>query len=473
MSALWTASDAAAATGGRAEGAWQATGVSIDSRALARGDLFVALAGPNFDGHDFAADALAKGAAAAMVQRQPMGVAVGAPLLVVADTMAALEALGRAARERSRARIAAVTGSAGKTGVKEAIRLALSRQGDCAASEGSLNNHWGVPLSLARMTADSDYGVFEAGMNHPGEIARLTALIRPHVALITNVETAHTEFFDSLEQVADAKAEIFQGVEPGGAAVLNRDSPFYERLAEAARRAGVARIVSFGRDPRADARLISAAEGAESSDVRAAILGRDLAYRVGMPGPHWTVNSLAALAAVACLGADAARGAEALAELAPLPGRGQRRKIAIAGGAVTVIDESYNANPASMRAAIATLARAATGRGGRRIAVLGDMRELGRESGALHAGLAGPLKDEGIDLVFTAGAEMAALAAALPRAMQGGHAATADEAARAVIAALRPGDVVMVKGSHASGMAKVVAALAARAAEARAVPAPC
>jgi UDP-N-acetylmuramoyl-tripeptide--D-alanyl-D-alanine ligase len=330
-----------------------------------------------------------------------------------------------------------------------------------------------VPLSLARMPTDSDFGVFEAGMNHPGEIARLAALIRPHVALITNVETAHTEFFDSLEQVADAKAEIFLGVEPGGAGVLNRDSPFHDRLADAARRMGIARIVSFGRDARADARLLSAVEGAESSEVRATILGRELSYRVGMPGPHWIVNSLAALAAVACLGADTARAADALADLAPLPGRGQRRKIAIAGGTITVIDESYNANPASMRAAIATLARAATGKGGRRIAVLGDMRELGRESSALHAGLAGLLEDEAIDLVFTAGAEMSALAAALPRAMRAGHAATADDAARAVIAALRPGDVVMVKGSHASGMAKVVAALQARAAVAHAQPASC
>jgi len=459
---LWTAQEAASATGGRVAADWRAAGVSIDSRRIAPGDLFVALIGPSFDGHDFVADALAKGAAAAMVARAPKGVAADAPLLIVADTMAGLEALGRAARARSRARIAAVTGSAGKTGVKEAIRQVLSRQGPCAASEGSLNNQWGVPLSLARMDAGAAYGVFEAGMNHPGEIALLTRLIRPHVAVITNIEAAHTEFFDSLEQVADAKAEIFEGVEPGGAAVLNRDSPYFSRLAAAAARAkGVTRIVTFGRDAAADARLIEATPGPDGSAVRASLFGREMEYRVGLAGPHWVTNSLAVLAAVAALGADDARAAAALAELTPLPGRGQRLECRVGGGKIAVIDESYNANPASMRAAIATLAASRTGKRGRRIAVLGDMRELGAQSAAQHVGLAQPLVAAGIDLVFTSGAAMAALHEALPRAMRGGHAAGAAEATRALAAALRPGDVVMVKGSHASGMGAVVEALCA------------
>jgi UDP-N-acetylmuramoyl-tripeptide--D-alanyl-D-alanine ligase len=457
---LWSADVAAAATGGRTTGTWRALGISIDSRTIAKNDLFVALVGPNFDGHEFVSDALAKGAAAAMVSRRPAAVDDDRKLLMVVDTMKALQDLGRASRDRTGAKIAAVTGSAGKTGVKEAIRLCLSQQGTCAASEGSLNNHWGVPLSLARMARDADYGVFEAGMNHAGELAALTRMIRPHVAVITNVEAAHTAFFDSLERVADAKAEILEGVEPGGAAVLNRDSPFFGRLAAAAaRNRNIARIVSFGRDAAAEVRLIEAEIGAESSAVRASMFGREISYRVGMPGPHWVMNSLATLAAVSVLGADVQRAALALASLAPLPGRGQRLECRTAGGTITVIDESYNANPASMRAAIATLAAARTTKNGRRIAVLGEMRELGDQSAALHAGLAGPLAESGIDLVFTSGGDMAALQNALPRALRGGHFADSTETARALSLAVRPGDVVMVKGSHASGMGAVVDAL--------------
>jgi UDP-N-acetylmuramoyl-tripeptide--D-alanyl-D-alanine ligase len=457
MEPLWTSRVAAAATGGRTAGDWRATGVSIDSRTLARGDLFVALVGPSLDGHEFVAAALARDAAAAVVSRRPPADVDDRKLLMVADTMKALEDLGRAARGRTAAKICAVTGSAGKTGVKEAIRLALSAQGPTAASAGSLNNQWGVPLSLARMHQDSRWGVFEAGMNHAGELARLTRMIRPHVAVITNVEAAHTEFFDSLEKIADAKAEILEGIEEGGAAVLNRDSSFFGRIAAAAaRNRNIARIVSFGRDESAEVRLIGAVAGPESSLVRAAVYGSEIEYRVGMPGPHWAINSLTVLAAVHALGADVAAAARALAGLAPLPGRGQRLDCAVAGGTITVIDESYNANPASMRAAIATLAAAAPAPGGRRIAALGDMRELGADSGALHAGLAGPLAEAGIDLVFTCGADMARLADSLPPASRAGHADTAAECARLVAATLRPGDVLMVKGSHASGMGIVV-----------------
>jgi UDP-N-acetylmuramoyl-tripeptide--D-alanyl-D-alanine ligase len=462
MEPLWTARVAAAATGGRTAGDWRATGVSIDTRTLARGDLFVALVGPALDGHSFVADALARDAAAAVVSRRPAADVDDRKLLMVPDTMAALQDLGRASRDRTAARICAVTGSAGKTGVKEAIRLALSGQGMTAASGGSLNNHWGVPLSLARMHQDAAFGVFEAGMNHTGELSRLTRLIRPHVAVITNVEAAHTEFFASLEDVADAKAEILEGIEEGGAAVLNRDSPFFGRIAAAAaRNRRIARIVSFGRDPSAEVRLINATQGPDSSLVRASVYGAELSYRVGMPGPHWVINSLTTLAAVHALGADVMRAAEALAQLAPLPGRGQRRTCSVAGGSVTVIDESYNANPASMRAAIATLAGAEAAPGARRIAALGDMRELGPQSGEMHAALAQPLIDAGIDLVFTCGADMARLHDALPQAMRGGHAEAAADCANQIAAALRPGDVIMVKGSHASGMGGVVEAICA------------
>ncbi len=460
MTALWTSRDVAAATGGRATRAWQAQGVSIDSRTVAKGDLFVALAGPNFDGHDFVADALKRGAAAVMVARVPDGVAKDAPLLIVGDTMAGLEALGRAGRKRAGAKIVAVTGSAGKTGVKEAIRHCLARHGETAASAGSLNNQWGVPLSLARMARDAKFGVFEAGMNHAGEISRLTRMIRPHVAIITNIEAAHIEFLGSLDAIADAKAEIFEGVEGGGVAVLNRNSPQYGRLAaHAARAPAVARIVTFGRDSQADVRLVDATPGPDGSDVRASVFGREIAYRVGLAGPHWQANSLTVLATVVALGEDVDAAAGALADLAALPGRGARHALSVAGGTATLIDESYNANPASMRAAIATLAAARPGRGGRRIAVLGDMRELGGESRALHVGLARPLTDNAIDLVFCAGEEMARLFAALPRAQRGAHAATAAELAPVVAGALRPGDVAMVKGSHASGMHAIVAQL--------------
>jgi UDP-N-acetylmuramoyl-tripeptide--D-alanyl-D-alanine ligase len=460
MTALWTSREAAAATGGRATRAFRATGVSIDSRTVAKGDLFVALAGPNFDGHEFAADALKRGAAAAMVARVPDGVRPDAPLLVVDGTMAGLEALGSASRARMRGRIVAVTGSAGKTGVKEAIRHCLARRGETAASEGSLNNQWGVPLSLARMQAGAVFGVFEAGMNHAGEIARLTRLIRPHVAVITNIEPAHVAYFDSLDAIADAKAEIFEGVEAGGAAVLNRDSPQYARLAaRAAREPSIERIISFGRDASADVRLVDATAAPEASEVTASLFGREITYRVGLPGPHWQLNSLTVLAAIAALDEDAEAAAAALADLAALPGRGARRRIRVAGGTATLIDDSYNAKPASMCAAIATLAAARPGKGGRRIAVLGDMRELGAESGALHVGLARPLTEHRIDLVFAAGEEMAKLFAALPCALRGAHAETADALAPLVADALRPGDVVMVKGSHASGMHTVVAYL--------------
>jgi UDP-N-acetylmuramoyl-tripeptide--D-alanyl-D-alanine ligase len=460
MEPLWTARVAAAATQGRTAGDWRATGVSIDSRSLARGDLFIALVGPSLDGHNYVADALARDAAAAVVSRRPNADIDDRKLLMVGDTMKALEDLGRASRDRTAAKIVAVTGSAGKTGVKEAVRLALATQGPTAASTGSLNNHWGVPLSLARMHQDSAYGVFEAGMNHAGELSRLTRLIRPHVAVITNVEAAHTEFFESLDQVADAKAELLEGVEEGGAAVLNRDSPYFGRIAAAAaRNRNITRIVSFGRDSSAEVRLLSAESGPESSLVRASVYGAELTYRVGMAGPHWVINSLTTLAAVHAIGANVERAAESLVQLVPLPGRGQRLSCPIANGSVTVIDESYNANPASMGAAIATLGAAAAGPGARRIAALGDMRELGAQSGRLHAGLAEPLVEAGIDLVFTCGADMARLYEALPREKRGGHADTAAECARLIAAELHPGDVLMVKGSHASGMGTVVTAI--------------
>jgi len=468
--ALWTSEEAAAATGGRTTAAWRASGVSIDSRSLAPGDLFVALAGPHHDGHDYIGKAFEAGAAAALSHRPADERAAGGPLLLVEDTLTALWRLGAAARARSAARFVAITGSVGKTGTKEALARCLRAQAPTAASAASHNNHWGVPLSLARMARDSVYGVFEVGMNHPGEIRELTGLLRPDVALITNIEPVHIGNFDSVEQIADAKGEIFEGMTPAGIAVLNRDNPHYARLAERARACGLGRVLRFGRAADAEARLIDCKPQPDGSDVRAEILGETLRYRISLPGTHWVINSLGVLAAVAAVGASTKAAAAQFATLAPLAGRGARHRMAVADGAIELIDDSYNANPTSMRAAFEVLARAVPGAGGRRIAVLGDMLELGEDSAVLHRGLAAPLAEQGIDLVFACGPAMAALFDELPPARRGAHAADSQALAPRVVEALHPGDVVMVKGSLGSRMACVVAALQALDATAAALP---
>ncbi len=458
---LWNSNDAGAATGGRSTRDWQAQGVSIDSRGLAPDDLFIALRGPSFDGHDFVAGGFKAGAAAAMVSRTPDGLADGAPLLLVDDTMDALGALGAAARARSRARIVAITGSVGKTSTKEALRLVLSEQGETTASAASFNNHWGVPLSLARMCEDAQFGAFEVGMNHAGEISPLSRLIRPHVAIVTNVDAAHTAFFASIEDIADAKAEIFDGIEPDGAAVLNRDNAHFARLKAAARVRGINRIVCFGAHEEADVRLLDCQIQPDGCRVSAVIHGARMEFRIGVPGRHMALNCLAVLAAVDALGADVARAATALAGLSALDGRGRRHTVKCDGGAFTLIDESYNANPASMRAAIEALGAAKPEPGGRRIAVFGEMHELGEQSPSLHAGLAGALEGNGVDLVFTAGSDMAYLFNVLPAAMQGVHADSAEDVATMVADIAQPGDVITVKGSLASRMKIVIDALLA------------
>lgn len=463
MMPLWSAAEASAATGGATTKPWRASGVSIDSRTVAPGDLFVALKGPKFDGHDFVTAALRNGAAAAMVMQRPSGLAADAPLLVVADTQKGLEALGGAARRRTTARILGVTGSVGKTGTKEALRRAFERQGNSFASAGSFNNQWGVPLSLARMPRDTLFGVFELGMNHPGEIDALSRQVRPDIAVITTIEPAHLGFFASVEAIADAKAEIFAGMAPGAAAVLNRDNPHFARLAAAARAQGIGRILGFGSHPDAAVRLINAHLYATASAVTAAVMGEIVDYCVGIAGRHWVMNSLAVLAAVKAAGGDVGAAAAALASLAPLDGRGRRHRIAVPGGSVELIDESYNASPASMRAAFSVLATIEPPKGGRRIAVLGDMLELGREAPRLHAALAEPIAQANVDLVFTVGSEMRALHEALPPARRGAHADTAATMAETVASRLQPGDVVTVKGSLGSRMSLVVKRLLAAA----------
>jgi UDP-N-acetylmuramoyl-tripeptide--D-alanyl-D-alanine ligase len=438
-------------------------GISIDSRTLAPGEAFFAIVGENRDGHEFAGAALERGAALAVVSEEKQHqFPHDAPLLVVSDVLAALRALAAAARARSRARIVAVTGSVGKTGTKEALRRVLAAEAETHASAASYNNHWGVPLSLARLPENARFAVFEIGMNHAGEITPLTRLVRPHVAIITTVEPVHLEFFGSVEAIADAKAEIFLGLEPDGVALINRDNPMYERLARAAQAAGAARIVTFGEHSKADARLLKVSLQPDSSSVQANILGSELVYKLGAPGRHLVMNSLAVLAAAALVGADLAIGALALASIEPPSGRGQRISLHAPTGDALLIDESYNANPASMRAALALLGQSPIGRRGRRIAVLGDMLELGPRGAEFHRELTEPIVSNNVDVVFCSGPLMRHLWDALPPERRGGYAESSTALEAQVLATIRGGDVIMVKGSLGSRMGPIAKALARR-----------
>jgi UDP-N-acetylmuramoyl-tripeptide--D-alanyl-D-alanine ligase len=464
MTPLWTVETMAAAMGAERAGPLPPSvpGLSIDSRTLKAGEAFFAITGDHRDGHEFVTAALERGAGLAVVAADRRDRFAGAPLLVAPDVLAGLRELARAARARTEAKVVAVTGSVGKTGTKEALRLALAKSGETHASAASYNNHWGVPLSLARCPAGARYAIFEIGMNHAGEIAPLTRLVRPHVAVVTTVAPVHLEFFDSLDAIADAKAEIFLGVERGGAAVLNADNAQFARLERSAREAGIERIVAFGENPRAEARLIKCALQPDSSTVQARILGTDVTYKLGAPGRHLVLNSLAVLAAVGLLGADLALAALALRELRPASGRGARIRLEAPGGTVLLIDESYNANPASMRAALALLAHAEIGPQGRRVAVLGDMLELGPASADLHRELAAEIIPQGVDLVFCCGPSMRALWDALPSNRRGGYAESSAGLEPHVLSAIQPGDAVMVKGSLGSRMGAIVTALGNR-----------
>ncbi len=461
MTALWTIDAMAAAMRAERAGALPAdvNGISIDSRTSGKGDAFFAVKGENRDGHDFVDSALKGGAGLAVVARDQRDRFAGAPLLVVPDVLEALRNLARAARARTEARVIAVTGSVGKTGTKEALRLALSTDGETHASAASYNNHWGVPLSLARCPASTKYAVLEIGMNHAGEITPLTKLARPHVAIITGIEPVHLEYFGSLEKIADAKAEIFAGVGPGGAAVLNRDNAQFSRLAAAAKAARIERVVSFGEHKDADALLLRLSLQADCSTVEARILGQTVTYKLGAPGRHLVLNSLAVLTAVSLVGADLALAALALNNLRPASGRGTRTVLTVPGGNALLIDESYNANPASMQAAIALLGQVPVGQRGRRIAVLGDMLELGPTAAELHRALAKAIEAANVDLVFCSGPLMRALWEALPSRARGGYSETAAGLEPMVVSAIRAGDAVMVKGSLGSKMGPIVRAL--------------
>lgn len=460
MSALWTSDEIAKATGGSASAAFAVTGVTFDSREVGPGDLFIALKGETTDGHRFIDGAFVAGAAGAIVQTP-----VDHPHVLVADSMAALEALGRASRARSHAQIVGVTGSVGKTGTKEAIAAALDRHrpGKVHRSVKSYNNHTGVPLSLARMPRDADYGVFEMGMNHAGEIAALTRMVRPHVAVITTIAPAHIENLGSMEAIADAKAEIFEGLERGGTAILPFDSPWHDRLKRAAGSHGAHRV-SFGTGEGADVRARDWVADAESggSLVTAQMGEATLCFSLAQPGDHWVVNAMAVLAVVRAVEADLPAAGVALAELPGIAGRGARFTLRTAdGGTALLIDESYNANPASMAATLAQLGRESATR---RIAVLGAMKELGEHGPRFHAELLPHLVAARVDRAILVGDEMGALAdvmaaAPLESAIDFDHAPTVDAALARLAADIRGGDAILVKGSNSVGLSRIVAAL--------------
>ena len=460
--ALWTIDAMANAMGAARQGQLPASisGLSIDSRSIGSGEVFFAIRGERRDGHEFVPAALSAKAALAVVAVDRRGEFPGdAPLLIVPDVLVALRDLAAAARARLPGKVIGVTGSVGKTGTKEALRLALSKDGETHASVASYNNHWGVPLSLARCPSSARYAIFEMGMNHQGEIAPLSRLVRPDVAIITTIAPVHLEFLGSLANIADAKAEIFVGVPPDGAAVINRDIGQFAQLKARAQQVGITRVISFGEHAEADARLIKCALHARCSTVEAEIFGTQFSYKIGAPGRHLIINSLAVLAATELVGADLALAALALAELRAASGRGAPIEIELPGGPALVLDESYNANPASVEAALAVLGRSPVGPRGRRVAVLGDMLELGPNGPDLHRGLADAVIADGIDLVFCCGPLMEALWQALPAGRRGGYAENAAALEAEVLPAIRAGDVVMVKGSLGSRMAPIVKAL--------------
>ena len=453
---LWTSDEIAAATGGVANAAFTTTGIAFDSREVGEGDLFVALTGEETDGHRFLSGAYENGAAGALVSTP-----TSYPSVCVPDTMAALEQLGRAARARADAVVIGVTGSVGKTGTKEALAAALDRAhpGRVHWSVKSYNNHTGVPLSLARMPRTTEFGVFEMGMNHAGELTALTHMVRPHVALVTAIAPAHTAFFSGEEAIADAKGEIFQGLMPGGTAIVPFDSPHRDRLIAAAR-PHAARVVTFGLGKDADVRAIDTMRlSTGGTFVTARVHHRELSCTIAQPGAHWVSNALAVMAAVDAAGGDLGLAGLALAEMGGLPGRGQRFMAPVPGGTALVIDESYNANPVSMRATLNVLAHEDR----RRIAVLGGMRELGDESAGYHAGLAGPIDEAKLSCVILVGDEMQPLAQALEGRTEFVHVADAAAARDRLAAVLAAGDAVLIKGSNGIGLSAVVAALADRA----------
>ncbi len=451
--ALWTGKDVIAAVDGEANNSdWTAHGVSIDSRSLEPGDLFVAIVGPVHDGHEYVATAFENGAAAALVSHIPDDVDADANVVLVSDTLTGLEMLGKAARERVNAKIVAVTGSVGKTGTKESLLHILSQQGKTHASVGSFNNHWGVPLSLARMPADTEFAIFELGMNHPGELGPLSRMVRPHVALITTIEAVHLEFFDDVEAIARAKAEIFEGLGPTGSVILNGDNIYGGLLKSIAANSGISRILTFGEKSEADIRLADFTLYPDYSDMAISIGSHDVFFKLGVPGRHWINNILGVLGAISELGADIEQAASSLHNLSSPKGRGARHMVPCKGGSYLVIDDSYNASPASMRASLKVLASLFPDGKGRRIAVLGDMLELGDKSPDIHRSLKEDVCAADVNLLFACGPNMAQLAKAMPSKITTHHEASSDLLVEPLLKEVGPGDVILLKGSLGSKM---------------------
>lgn len=451
---LWTSSTIATAVKGSCLGQWQASGVAIDSRHIKAGDLFIPLKGPHFDGHDFILDALNKGAAGAITEKEIKG-AAPEKLVRVADSFKALAMLGAAGRARAKAYIIAITGSVGKTGCKEVLRQLLALEAETYANEGSLNNHWGVPLSLARLPETARFGIFEIGMNHGGELGPLSRQVRPHSAMITTIAAVHIGNFANLDGIAAAKAEIMEGVLEGGHAILNADNSYFDYLKERAGGHGIKNIHGFGKAAQADARIDHYDLGADSSVVAATILGQKINYRIGVAGEHWVFNSACILLATTLAGAPLDKMAAGLGHLSLATGRGVPHTITIANGSFTLIDESYNASPIAVEMAIKVLAR----KTGRRLLALGDMRELGEHSRAMHLGLKDAIMAADIAKVFCCGEHMKHLYDALPHDKRGAYAFTAKDLVPHIVKAMQAGDIITVKGSNSVGMKTVVEAL--------------
>lgn len=453
---LWTAAEAAMATGGTPTDFFAADSVSIDSRTVKEGDLFIAIEGDTFDGHDYVIQAFERGAAAAVVSKRPANLSAAHPLLMVSNTIDALNALGHFSRKRCKGKIIAVTGSVGKTSVKEALRGALAKQGLTFATQGNLNNHFGVPLSLSQMHAYTDYGIFELGMNHAGEISQLSKLVKPDVAIITNVNAVHLEFFESEEAIADAKAEIFEGLSLDGTAILNRDNRHFQKLETKAKTQGIKHIESFGQDSQSQFCLKIYKPDTIGCTVEALCHNETIRYHLGVSGTHNAQNSLAVLAAVYAVGGNMSEAAKTLGNLSAQPGRGKHSSINFKNGTLTVIDDSYNASPASVSAAISNLSEMQQPSAKRKIAYLGDMLELGDQAPDLHRSLADGITEQTLDKIFTVGSLMQHLFQALPPHLQGKHYANAEEAALDAPNVLQPCDLVLVKGSRGIKMEAII-----------------
>ena len=448
---LWSAAEIGQALTAPTKGAWEAERVVIDSRKIKSGDLFVAIKGENHDGHAFVEASFEKGAVAAIVSQN---IEISRPLVEVPNTFEALQMLGKASRKRARAKIAGVTGSVGKTSCKEALKLALGAVGSVYATEGNLNNHFGVPLTLANMPGEVDFAVIEMGMNHAGEITPLSEMTQPHVAIIVSVEAAHLEFFDSVAAISDAKSEISAGLVKEGTLILPRDNPHFERMQAAAKNNyKVSKIRTFGEHKEADYKLTSYAPDATGSTIEAEIHGVPVRFRIGAVGKHWAVLMMGVLAVVEHLGADLPNAMQALERFTEQKGRGASEVFPWREGNIVLVDDSYNASPASMRAAFARLAEMSGKR--RKIAVLGDMLELGDASAGLHRGLAEDLTRHGIQLVFASGTNMKMLYQGVDATMRGAYAEQADMLLEPLMAKLEPGDIVLLKGSHGSGTYKL------------------